>query len=772
MIERIRNFFRRDSREPDDFADRPRPKRIDLEAELKAAGFVIDRNDSDYQYLKDLLVSQLDSRQMVQALAACLPTPELKTRFIDSGYQRYGGISEFLMRLRALIEHGRSPERIEEILSNISEVMCQLSGLLDDDDRNRIDETAMFLIEVFDSEKAFALFGNSREEIVQLIESWSNNIWSPGRALRLAAPILNNPVFAPLLAEGGATLMDRVIEEPVALRSMEKRPDLVEIAAKAIRTGMTWPARLEALDAALATTVYGQISDDELNEALLRQYATQMAVKQIQSEAPELANLTLPEFWKNISLRDPKCDSLAARYVSYCLAESLKVRNLPASERFSLLVSLRQRIPDTSMLKIRMALANTTEHKGYAQERKAALVEAMRRAALKEHPRHPANSLRLARYSGYELEYRELDGKMLDQLGPIFGSKFVDFIGFSQGGGGIGESEFSPGPFRDPKTGIVAFRLLNQASVIDLFAEYGLTFHFNAELESNEEDEVAPLVWTLYATGAIYGPEFSDVHKVDFGEEEGADEDEEEGESLRIYNNSSRHGDYIECKTFDVLTPHGFEWGYEGAASLVHALGAYQDVAKESQTRHPDKNQIHRAPVDKYRKRLARIWLRHDRRMAEGFAVLGFKRYFRETWVPLKAVHRLEQEIDKVYPTQSSRYLDRKNVTEGEITVSGQKLTVPTIPIRTKEGTWPNIVAFATAMVDRVREEVNAVFDALEADVQSDISQIEACSEEGEKLNLICEFVDKYQVDLPEEADVVSMVRAYQEVRSLFENKP
>lgn len=412
---------------------------------------------------------------------------------------------------------------------------------------------------------------------------------------------------------------------------------------------------------------------------------------------------------------------------------------------------------------IRQEIRTGKEHQSSLTKREARQLETLARAAKKEDARHPANSLGIARLTGFEIEYSGNGGGIGIDREDL--ADFHEFIGIHHGRGRGDAAECSPGPFHDPQTGIEVFRMFVQAGIIDLCTGYGHTFHFNTQID-NSSTTIQTMIWSLYATGAAYGPQFTRSLS---DEDDGGDA----GYSLRIYPRKNGQTEYTECKAFDVMTPEGFEWSYEAGALLSCAAGAYQDILDELDLTRADENSIRRSKANQYRKRLAYIWIRFDRKMLKGFTAISFGKNIHTDSVPPSAVRRLDREVGLVYPTIGSRYKNDLSVTHGPLPtkkgVAGK--IVPTAPIKIRDKTWPNIVAFATETVGQAMKDVQAVLDSVENNAITDITAIEETKNEEEKFSLILRFIEKYKVVIIEGPSQTNILEAYSEVKALFQDQ-
>jgi len=338
------------------------------------------------------------------------------------------------------------------------------------------------------------------------------------------------------------------------------------------------------------------------------------------------------------------------------------------------------------------------------------LIDRIRR---RENPLHPLVTLGIARTVGYEVEYPETDRvRKLNRNGTF---EFLERLGFKGSTAGGDCRETSPGPFYDPLTANLVFEKFADAKIVDLGKYEGMTMHFNVGLE--ESRGLVELVRAMYLTGAGYDPHVNFLRS-----------------GLCIRFNSNGFGQYVECKTFDVMEKSEFVWNMRCLSYLSWALGAHQYLARQGEE-------------SAWKKELAEIWKEYLGELNGGLKSVGLEGYLSEEGNGASSVQIVHQELERILPDTASR---RK--------IEKRKGNLP--PIRFDNREWPNVAAFTRRVTELSVRKIEALADKIEEEAIQDARVTEINHKYGR-------FLQKYDTPISSSSSN-SRKQTFKEVRDLL----
>ncbi len=547
----------------------------------------------------------------------------------------------------------------------------------------------------------------------------------------------------------------RPADGQIWLSRLLHNPEFFPLALKYFESGGSWDARLQVLWKSFEMIGLPRVTDQEVDSFLIQQYSAQKACLDIRDQHPEWADLELADLYREMgkALSEEKKDDRPLYRQYQTLAESYRraLSSLDKTQRFVLLNSLRQ-----GTKAIREIVAQQPTHQRFEAEHQKWLSEKMTRAKRRENPRHPLISLGIARTIGFEVEY-PIDKRADDMNTRHIYYDIMEGLGLKYGAGGNNCSEVSPGPFYDPETALAVLRMYSDIGFLDFYLHPNMTCHFNLGIRDTKS--FAFLIWNMYLTGAAYNPDNSHVA----GEEDNTYE-------VRICPNDQGQGKYLEGKVFDAMTQPALAWNLSCATYLSWAQSAADYVISTNQNRSLSPENVRRSGLNRYRRELALIWRTHELDIRRGAQQVGLGGIFHET-IPYHLNEVLDRQIQLVYPDLPSRYLDPSLVSERKLTQGGTEKVVKTHPIDYQGRHYPNIVAYTTEMTNHTVAKIKEVEAEVEADCVRAIWEIETSPNEALLPALIDAFIDDFAVEVPENATFEDKLRAYHEVKVLFQDQ-
>lgn len=340
----------------------------------------------------------------------------------------------------------------------------------------------------------------------------------------------------------------------------------------------------------------------------------------------------------------------------------------------------------------------------------------LNRIKRREDPRHPLNKLGIARTVGFEIEF--MMDSITDEMESTGLFEALGYAGFKPGGGGAESYEISPGPFYDPLTATSVFEEYYDAGILRIDSYDKFTYHFNVSALGSD---LVPLIRGLYLTGAAYysADNFKDSQ-------------------VRIGIKNHDLGQYIECKSFSVVTRSGFIWNMKAASYLSWALCAYDRKHKE----------WGEVKVDKWTEELSNIWHEYVSTLGEGLNSVGMYGYLYESR-HLESARNVREQLNLIYPTKDSRYKNIDNVGNDSPFI---------FAVSTADKKWPNLAVFATEIANNAVSKIESLANKFEAEVTRDIKKIEETKNMRDRVSLKSEFCRKYKSS------------SYESVRDVFKS--
>lgn len=357
---------------------------------------------------------------------------------------------------------------------------------------------------------------------------------------------------------------------------------------------------------------------------------------------------------------------------------------------------------------------------------------------------NPLNSLGISIKTGYEAEHFSEEATQFENDG---GFDALNTIGLKKGGGGVGRCgsnavaylESSPGPFNDYATAKLFFNAFINSGVMSLdVATIGL--HFNVGISKITDENIALSKFaTIIKAMQVSGHGFDSKR-------------DPRTPRLKILPQENP-GPRIEAKSLSVVTKEGFDWLMDNGVYLSWALNA---AVTENGIDNPTSN--------KYRKLLADIFESFIQDIKEGELSFfdGKKEYsfFSNLDAQSHAAETVYDELRKIFPDVGSYYLNPDDITTS---VDGDVK-----PINALGQTFPNIVSFVRFVVEKHSQIVSEMADKIELEFINEILLIQDVKSTRKRMNMIKNFLKKYNTPGVDFKNKESVVDSFERVREVM----
>lgn len=549
----------------------------------------------------------------------------------------------------------------------------------------------LFGLEVIQNNTLYSLFGNSRGKLIIFSNSHLFGA-SEGELGEVAHTIANSKYGGMLIAGQGAEILLKLGKMP-ALELIAANQQLVKLFKDLLSKEPDWADKLEVFEQAIKAANLPFVPRKVFEKTLIQRHIDRVA---------KGGKWTKQDLWRSVgAMTLAKKEGL----VIPLAREAQKGRKMDAFLRSIGGLSIK----DFSLDK-----------------------EVLERVKKHNSPWYPVVSLKIAKKLGYEVEFRCPDSYEIVSSQTIGTS-----VGFKKGDGDKKYyTELSPGPFFDPEVGNLIFEKYVEAGIIDVIKPLGLdndkTMHFNIGIR--DMSGVVSLVRALHLTGAGINTErnFTKTY-------------------LDIRFNRQTFGpEYIEAKSFDVVTLSEFEWNWISASYLGWALGACNDIWK---------NQNWGSPGIKWKNKLSVIWDDHMTMLGHGLESIADSKYLVTEENHLSSVTDTMTQLKFIFNEPGAHFGNLHKIDA----LSNTNIK----PVRVGGKTWPNIAFFAREVTNKSVAKVRSVVDSIESEAKDDLKAIDKLPK-GQQTDAASRFLEKYNYSWVMQKYGLGEEKAFQEIRKLL----